>query len=99
MRYWEPPEGGIGGPDAWTGGEGHAPAQRSDPELTEAVKAALALQPGIDERYFTVHTINGVVHLFGIAASPAERDLALEAARTVAGVQDVEDDIQINPER
>lgn len=97
MRHGEPPEAGIGGPDAWTGGPGHAPAVRDDEAVTEAVKAALALEPGVDERRFEVHTRAGVVHLFAVATSQRERELAIQAAEAVTGVKGIEDEIRLEP--
>lgn len=99
MDKRESPEAGIGGPDAWTGGPGAAPRERSDDELARAVSLALALEPEVDETCFEVRSDEGVVHLFGIAASEREHQHAVQAAETVAGVVRVEDEVRVQAKR
>jgi CBS-domain-containing membrane protein len=62
-----------------------------DRTIREHVMAALRTQPWWVGTYRNVVVVDGVVHLWGLARSPAERDAMRVAAETVPGVRGVED--------
>ncbi len=62
-----------------------------DRAIREAVLAALRAQPWWVGTYRSVVVADGVVHLWGLARSQAERDAMRVAAETVPGVRGVED--------
>jgi CBS domain-containing protein len=62
-----------------------------DRAIRERVLAALRTQPWWVGAYRNVVVVDGVVHLWGLARSPAERDAMRVAAETVPGVRGVED--------
>jgi len=68
------------------------PAGASDDRtIRERVLAALRTQPWWVGTYRNVVVVDGVVHLWGLARSQAERDAIRVAAETVPGVRGVED--------
>ncbi len=76
-------------PEVWDGASGStAGAQR----VAERVRAALAAQPALAGSSLGVEGYEGgVIILSGQLASPADRALAVQTARGVAGVRDVVD--------
>jgi osmotically-inducible protein OsmY len=62
-----------------------------DRAIREQVVAALRTQPWWIGAYRNVVVADGVVHLWGLARSQAERDAMRVAAETVPGVRGVED--------
>jgi hyperosmotically inducible periplasmic protein len=70
-------------------------AHSDDSALTTKVMAALAGDPAAEARDISVKTYRGVVQLSGWVASDEERHQAVQDARSVAGVRDVEDAMQI----
>jgi CBS domain-containing protein len=62
-----------------------------DCAIRERVLAALRTQPWWVGTYRNVVVVDSVVHLWGLARSPAERDAMRVAAETVPGVRGVED--------
>jgi CBS domain-containing protein len=62
-----------------------------DRVIRDRVLAALRGQPWWIGAYRNVVVVDGVVHLWGLARSPAEREAMRVAAETVPGVQRVED--------
>ena len=76
-------------PEVWDGASGStAGAQR----VADRVRAALAAQPALAGSNLGVDTYEGgVVILSGQLANPADRALAVQTARSVAGVRDVVD--------
>lgn len=68
------------------------PAEAADDRtIREHVMAALRTQPWWVGTYRNVVVVDGVVHLWGLARSQAERDAMRVAAETVPGVRGVED--------
>jgi hyperosmotically inducible protein len=67
----------------------------SDKALVTQVKAALAADPVAPALSIDVEADQGVISLGGHVNSEAERDAALEAARRVAGVVKVIDNLDI----
>jgi CBS domain-containing protein len=67
------------------------PGVADDRAIRDGVLAALRTQPWWVGTYRTVVVVDGVVHLWGLARSPAERDAMRVAAETVPGVRGVED--------
>ncbi|ANQ84940.1 BON domain-containing protein [Azoarcus olearius] len=66
-----------------------------DATITAKVKAALADNPNVKAREVNVETFRGTVQLSGFVATQAESRAAVEAARSVKGVQAVQNDIRI----
>ncbi len=78
-----------------------APAGRSDQPvedtvITTTIKALFIKDKEVSFRNIEVKTVNGVVHLSGIAKSKQESDKAVSMARDVKGVQSVKNDIQVS---
>jgi osmotically-inducible protein OsmY len=61
----------------------------SDSWITTKVKSSLLMSSNVDGLDLTVETKDGVVTLGGEASSTAERDLAVEIARDIKGVKNV----------
>ncbi len=93
----ELPEAGVGAEGDWAGGLPPVLGPRTDRDITEAVETALFLEPEVDLSHFIVDTKNGVVRLRGRVSSPREKELAIQAARDVAGVVEVVDEIEVVP--
>ena len=93
MQHYELPEGGVGG-----GGDmppdfpqrGH-----SDKEITQAVKAALYLDPELREPDFEVSTRSGVVTIAGEVSSEELRRRVIDLVMNLDGVEDVIPDIAV----
>lgn len=62
----------------------------SDAWITAKVKSSLLMSTNVDGLDLTVDTKDGVVTLGGGASSTAERDLAVEIAKDIKGVKDVD---------
>jgi hyperosmotically inducible protein len=68
-----------------------------DAAITAKVKAALVADPATKARDIHVKTYHGVVQLSGFVNSKDERDDAMQLASHQAGVQHVDDEMQITP--
>jgi osmotically-inducible protein OsmY len=66
-----------------------------DATITTRVKARFAKDPTVSAMRIKVETMKGAVQLSGNAKSEAERDQAVQLARSVPGVTDVKNNIQI----
>jgi hyperosmotically inducible protein len=66
-----------------------------DSVLTTKVKAALFDDPVTKARQINVETYRGVVQLSGFVDSSAERSAATQVARSVSGVQEVRNDLEL----
>ncbi len=100
MKYWEPPEAGVGGPEPFSGPP--VREEKEDKEISDAIRQAFFLDPDLPEKLFKVKTVDGVVHLGGFAASDEEMQRALEVALGVEGVKDVVNQVVVGgrpPER
>ncbi|MCY1277748.1 Osmotically-inducible protein Y [compost metagenome] len=64
----------------------------SDTWITSKVKSAFVADQGLSALDIKVETNKGVVSLSGVVSSDAERDLAIEKAKAIKGVQDVSAD-------
>ncbi len=74
------------------------PAQpRSDQEIADDVRAALASDVWVDERTIEVTVSNGVVYLSGTVDSYPAKAHAEAAAWGIAGVLDVVDNLTVTP--
>jgi len=69
-----------------------------DTTITTRVKTAMLNDPTVGGLRVDVDTFKGVVTLSGRVKSPAERDQAIALARSVDGVTEVKDALQIIPE-
>ncbi|MES2261933.1 MAG: BON domain-containing protein [Pseudomonadota bacterium] len=67
----------------------------SDTVITTKVKADLAADPGVKALDVHVETVKGVVMLSGFVPTKAEADKAVQLARSVKGVTDVKNGIQL----
>lgn len=79
----KPSDGGL--PSGDQAGEAIA-----DSWITTKVKSSLLMSNDVDGLDLTVETKDGVVTLGGAASSAAERDLAVEIARDIKGVKNVD---------
>ena len=61
------------------------------------MKAKFAEDPTVSAMSISVETLKGTVQLSGFAKSTAERNRAVEIARTTPGVKAVKNDIVIRP--
>jgi hyperosmotically inducible protein len=68
-----------------------------DSMLTAKVKAALIADPVTKAGQINVDTNGGIVQLSGFVDSSAEKSKATEVARTVEGVRDVQNQLDIKP--
>jgi osmotically-inducible protein OsmY len=69
-----------------------------DTTITTRVKTAMLNDPAVGGLRVDVDTFKGVVTLSGRVKSQAERDKAIALARTVDGVSEVKDALQVIPE-
>jgi len=68
-----------------------------DTTITTRVKTAMLNDPAVGGLRVDVDTFKGVVTLSGRVKSQGERDQAIGIARTVDGVVEVKDALQIEP--
>lgn len=68
-----------------------------DATVTARVKAKFAEDPTVSAMAISVETLRGTVQLSGFAKSTAERNRAVEIARTTPGAKAVKNDIAIRP--
>jgi len=66
-----------------------------DSVLTTKVKAALVDDPATKARQINVETFRGVVQLSGFVDSSAEKSAATQVARSVDGVREVRNDLEL----
>ena len=69
-----------------------------DTTITTRVKTAMLNDPNVGGLRIDVDTFKGVVTLSGRVKSQAEKDQAIALARTVSGVTEVKDAMQVIPE-
>ena len=69
---------------------------QTDPGITTAVKARLAVDETVKAYQIDVDTANGVVTLTGAVEAPAAKEQAVIIARGTDGVKDVVDHITVN---
>lgn len=67
-----------------------ATASTGDASITTMVEAKLAATKGVDSADVTVKTMDGVVTLTGMLPSESAVHMAVAAAKSVKGVQDVD---------
>jgi osmotically-inducible protein OsmY len=68
-----------------------------DATITTKVKADLVGDKVVKAREINVNTFKGVVQLSGFVDTSEEKDRAGTIAKSVAGVKDVTNDIQVKP--
>lgn len=66
-----------------------------DAAITTRVKTALIRSEQVDANDVNVETYKGVVQLNGFVDSRAEASAAVKVARDVAGVEDVQDNLEV----
>jgi hyperosmotically inducible protein len=66
-----------------------------DATITSRVETRFAKDPTVSAMRIKTKTMKGVVQLSGFAKSQAERDQAEQIARSVPGVTDVKNDVQV----
>lgn len=69
-----------------------------DTTITTRVKTAMLNDPNVGGLRIDVDTFKGVVTLSGRVKNQAERDQAIALARTIDGVSEVKDALQVIPE-
>jgi osmotically-inducible protein OsmY len=84
-----------------TVGCGSSPTNKSagqyvdDAAITTKVKAKMVEDPAVSALNIQVETFKGTVQLSGFANNPTEINRAVEIARSVQGVQAVQNDIRL----
>ncbi|PWR21963.1 BON domain-containing protein [Zavarzinia compransoris] len=78
-------DGGVGG-------------YASDSWISAKVKSNLVTDFSLNGFSIGVETVNGIVYLSGVVRREAQRDKAVEIARSISGVQKVVSAIQVSPE-
>jgi hyperosmotically inducible periplasmic protein len=68
-----------------------------DKTLTASVKSALAQNPDYKFPDITVDTMNGTVQLSGFVNTADQKSKAVEVAKGVQGVKDVDDKMTVKP--
>ena len=68
-----------------------------DSQITTAVEAQIAADRAMQGENIRVKTENGVVELYGSVDTTAQKQEAEEQARTVNGVIDVHNDLDVKP--
>ena len=66
-----------------------------DATITTRVKTRMAEDPQVSAMRISVETLNGTVQLSGFAANDTEKARAAQLARSVPGVKDVRNNINI----
>jgi len=66
-----------------------------DTVITGKVKAAILGEPTLSAAEINVETFKGVVQLSGFVSSAADIDAAIRLARTVSGVKDVKNGMNV----
>lgn len=66
-----------------------------DSVITSKVKAKLLEDKEVSGLAVNVETFKGVVQLSGFAKTEAERQKAVQLARSIGGVKDIKNDIQL----
>lgn len=69
-----------------------------DAMVTTAVKAKLTNNQVASLTRFEVETVNGVVHLTGVAPSESSKAQASRLAKEVKGVKRVDNDLTVQPQ-
>ncbi len=73
------------------------PNSLNDADIERNVLSALAADPATDSYELTVTVQNGIVTLGGLVESWGEKQLSEEVAKSVKGVKDVANHINVNP--
>ena len=63
--------------------------------IRDRVKGKLILNENVNSLNYSIETVNKLVYIIGIAGSDDERDLVINIAREVYGVEEVIDYISI----
>jgi hyperosmotically inducible protein len=66
-----------------------------DAAITAKVKTAFATDPVVKARMIDVDTLRGVVTLYGVVNTPAERERAVSIANRTQGVFEVKDNLKL----
>jgi osmotically-inducible protein OsmY len=72
------------------------PATRDDAGIREQLLALLKREPWADTHFLNILVSEGVVHLWGLVRSEAERQALRVAAETTPGVLGVEDHLSLS---
>ncbi|MFN3075334.1 MAG: BON domain-containing protein [Alphaproteobacteria bacterium] len=79
--------------------EGGLAAFATDTLIEERLKARLLLADGVQSVNYSIHAVNGVVYLLGVAHSQEEMDLVLSEARRIDSVKRVVNHVRVRPKR
>ena len=63
--------------------------------ISTKVKGKLILQENVNSLNYNIETVNKLVYIIGIAASESEKNLVIDIAQNVYGVEEVIDYISI----
>ena len=73
------------------------PTSMDDANMTTQVKAALMNEAVFRVNQIRVDTIGGVVTLTGVVQTRPEADRVVEMTKTVKGVKDIRDGLEVRP--
>ncbi len=71
------------------------PPPHSDTQLVVAAKNALAIDPATDSYEIDVKADKGIVTLYGTVESQAEKQLAGQVVKGIAGIKDIKNEIMV----
>ncbi len=79
------------------GTPGYQPTTIDDSNTTTLIKAALVNEAMYKVNQIRVETVNGVVTLSGVVQSRPEADRVVEMTKTIKGVKEIRDVLEVRP--
>ncbi len=73
------------------------PTAMDDANMTTLVKAAIMNEAVFKANQIRVETVGGVVTLTGVVQTRLEADRAVEMTKTIKGVKDIRDGLEVRP--
>ncbi len=73
------------------------PTAMDDANMTTLVKAAIMNEAVFKANQIRVETVGGVVTLTGVVQTRPEADRAVEMTKTIKGVKDIRDGLEVRP--
>lgn len=79
------------------GTPGYQPTAMDDSNTTSMIKAALVNEAMYKVNQIRVETVNGVVTLSGVVQSRPEAERVVEMTKTIKGVKEIRDVLDVRP--
>jgi osmotically-inducible protein OsmY len=79
------------------GTPGYQPTAVDDTNMTAQIKTAFLNEAVFKANQIRVETVNGIVTLSGVVQSRAEAERAVEMTKTIKGVREIKDGIEVRP--